>query len=122
MPTLDDMTMQDAIDSGLAWGLEGSFGRAAMRAIEAGEAMLGEVGRSDAYGNYVPSRYEVEPGSKGSPEYAGVKIDRGPDLTYECRFGDGSIHHIDGRQLFGVFSTKHLPRFAPVTILAYEED
>lgn len=121
MPALEDMTMQEAIDSGLAWQLEGSFGRAAMAAIENGEAMLGEEGTTDAYGSYVPSRYEVHPGSKGSPEYMGVEVDRGPELTYECRFGDGSIHHIDHRQLFGVFSKMHLPRFAPVTIIAVEE-
>jgi hypothetical protein len=31
---------------------------------------LGEKGHKDAYGNYVPSRYEVDPGTKGSIEYA----------------------------------------------------
>ena len=61
--------MQSAIDSGLAWRLEGSFGRAAMAAIEAGVCVLGETGHRDYWGNYVPSRYEVEPGTKGSLEY-----------------------------------------------------
>jgi hypothetical protein len=41
-----------------------------MRAIEDGECVLGEVGHKDYWGNYVPSRYEVEAGTKGSVEYA----------------------------------------------------
>jgi hypothetical protein len=41
-----------------------------MAAIEAGECMLGEQGHRDYWGNRVPSRYEVEPGTKGSVEYA----------------------------------------------------
>jgi len=35
-----------------------------------GAIVLGEVGHRDFYGNYVPSRHEVEPGTKGSVEYA----------------------------------------------------
>lgn len=66
-------TLQELIDSGDAWRLEGSVGRAAMAAIEAGEAILGEVGHTDYWGNYVPSRYEVVPGTKGSVEYAEAK-------------------------------------------------
>jgi hypothetical protein len=113
----EDMSMQDAIDSGLAWKLEGSYGRAAMRAIEDGDCMLGHEGHFDAYGSYVPSRYEVEAGTKGSPEYAGRTIDRGEPVDYEVRFSDGSTHVIDSPQLFGVFTKKHLSRFAPVTVL-----
>jgi len=65
---LDDL--QGLIDSGMAWRLEGSVGRAAMDAIENGECILGEVGHRDYWGNYIPSRHEVEPGTKGSLEYA----------------------------------------------------
>ena len=61
---------QELIDSGLAWQLEGSVGRTAMDLIEAGECILGEEGHKDYWGNYVPSRYEVVPGTKGSVEYA----------------------------------------------------
>lgn len=61
--------MQGLIDSGLAWRLEGSVGRSAMRLIESGQCVLGEQGHTDYYGNYVPSRYEVKPGTKGSVEY-----------------------------------------------------
>jgi hypothetical protein len=62
--------LQEFINSGDAWHLEGSVGRAAMKAIESGECILGEQGYHDFYGNYVPSRYEVKPGTKGSIEYA----------------------------------------------------
>jgi len=61
--------MQELIDTGLAWRLEGSIGRQAMAMIEAGECMLGEEGHHDYWGDYVPSRHEVKPGTKGSPEY-----------------------------------------------------
>lgn len=61
---------QALIDSGDAWRLEGRVGRTAMDLIESGECILGEVGHRDYWGNYVPSRYEVEPGTKGSVEYA----------------------------------------------------
>jgi hypothetical protein len=60
---------QSLIDSGNAWRLEGSVGRQAMDLIEEGKCMLGEVGHRDYFGNYVPSRFEVEPGSRGSIEY-----------------------------------------------------
>ena len=65
---LDDL--QGLIDSGMAWRLEGSVGRAAMAAIEDGVCVLGETGHRDYWGNYIPSRYEVAPGTKGSVEYA----------------------------------------------------
>jgi hypothetical protein len=64
------MDLQELINSGMAWRLEGSVGRAAMAAIEDGECILGEVGHHDYWGNYIPSRYEVQPGTKGSIEYA----------------------------------------------------
>jgi hypothetical protein len=64
------MDLQELIDSGMAWRLEGSVGRAAMAALEDGECILGEAGHHDYWGNYIPSRYEVAPGTKGSIEYA----------------------------------------------------
>ena len=62
--------MQNLIDSGTAWTLEGSVGREAMGMIDAGECTLGEEGHHDFWGNYVPSRFEVKAGTKGSIEYA----------------------------------------------------
>lgn len=63
---------QKTINSGLAWKMQGSYGRRAMELIEAGKCMLGEEGHRDSYGNYVPSRTEVQAGTKGSPEFVEV--------------------------------------------------
>ena len=60
---------QALIDSGDAWRLEGHVGRTAMGLIKSGQCMLGEEGRRDYYGNYVPSRYEVKAGAVGSKEF-----------------------------------------------------
>jgi len=65
----DDAALQAMIDAG-SWGFEGSMGRAMMRAIEDGRCVLGPNGARDYWGNYIPSRFEVEPGTKGSMEYA----------------------------------------------------
>lgn len=62
--------LQALVNSGAAWRLEGAVGREAMRAIDDGLVVLGHEGHRDAYGNYVPSRTEVEPGTVGSVEYA----------------------------------------------------
>jgi hypothetical protein len=62
--------LQALIDSGTAWKLEGSVGRAAMRAIDAGLCVLGPTGQHDYWGGYIPSRFEVKAGIKGSIEYA----------------------------------------------------
>jgi hypothetical protein len=63
-------SLQDLIDSGFAWKMEGSVGREAMNAIKNGECVLGPEGCYDYWGNYVPSRHEVVPGTVGSLEYA----------------------------------------------------
>ena len=62
-------SMQELINSGTAWRLEGAVGREAMGLIESGDCMLGEEGHRDYWGNYVPSRHEVKPGTKGSAEF-----------------------------------------------------
>jgi hypothetical protein len=67
---------QGLIDSGQAWRLQGSYGRTAMAMIEDGVCTLGPTGHRDYYGNYVPGRDEVEPGTKGSPEYVAERADR----------------------------------------------
>jgi hypothetical protein len=58
--------MQDKINSGLAWRLEGSFGREAMRLLESGACMLPKECNFDAYCNRIPSRDELKPGTKGT--------------------------------------------------------
>lgn len=63
------LAMQKLINSGAAWHLEGATGRAAMEMIKAGVCMLGVEGHKDYWGNYVPSRYEVKAGTKGSYDF-----------------------------------------------------
>jgi hypothetical protein len=64
-----DMSPQSLIDSGMAWRLEGYVGRQCMAALEAGAAVLGPEGHRDFWGNYVPSRHEVKPGTMGSVRF-----------------------------------------------------
>jgi hypothetical protein len=61
--------VQHAINSGDAWKFQGSYGRTMMAAIEAGFCLLGQHPAEDAYGNPIPGRDEVQPGSKGSRAY-----------------------------------------------------
>lgn len=63
-------TYQGIINSGDAWRLEGSIGRTAADLIEQGLCVLGLEGHQDYWGNYVPSRDEVQPGTKGSVAFA----------------------------------------------------
>ena len=60
---------QKLINNGMAWRLEGSVGRYAMNMIENGYCMLGLKGHRNYYGGYVPSRFEVAKGTKGSRDY-----------------------------------------------------
>ena len=61
--------IQKAINDGTAWKFQGSYGRTMMGAIEGGYCMLGIYPASDYYGNRIPSRDEVQEGTKGSYEY-----------------------------------------------------
>lgn len=63
-------SIQRAINSGM-WGLQGSYGRTMMDAIEGGHCVLGTSRARDYYGNTIPSRDDVQEGTKGS--YAYVK-------------------------------------------------
>jgi len=58
--------MQELIDKGHAWTLEGSVGREASRLLDSGACMLPKVPRRDAYGSTVPPRDVLKPGSKGT--------------------------------------------------------
>jgi hypothetical protein len=62
------LALQRAINGG-AWSLQGSYGRAMMAAIEAGHCMLGKQPARDYWGNFIPSRDQVKPGTKGSYEF-----------------------------------------------------
>lgn len=74
-------SLQNLINSGMAWRLEGSVGRACMRAIENGHCMLGKTGHKDYWGNYVPSRTEVAPNTKGDHLF----VINHHDEDYACR-------------------------------------
>jgi hypothetical protein len=61
-------SIQRAINAG-SWTFQGSYGRAMMDAISAGYCVLGRKEFNDYYGNRIPSRDQVQPGTKGSAEY-----------------------------------------------------
>lgn len=61
--------LQRAINGGSAWSFQGSYGRAMMDALKSGRAMLGKFSARDYWGNYIPARDEVKPGSFGSREF-----------------------------------------------------
>lgn len=61
--------LQKAINSRTAWTMQGSYGRSMMAAIESGECMLGLEDARDAYNNHIPSRTQVEEGTKGSRQF-----------------------------------------------------
>lgn len=60
---------QQLINSGDAWRLEGHVGRTAMSLIEEGVCALGPVAVIDYWGNKVPGRDDVQPGTKGSVQF-----------------------------------------------------
>lgn len=66
-------TLQAAINGGTAWSLQGAYGRELMAAITNGFCMLGTKSARDYWGNGIPSRNDVAPGTKGSYDYV---IDR----------------------------------------------
>jgi hypothetical protein len=60
------LAMQRRINDGTIWQFEGSAGREAMRLLEDGYCMLPKVARRDYYGNTIPARTMLKPGSKGT--------------------------------------------------------
>ena len=61
-------SIQRAINSGM-WGLQGSYGRTMMDAIRSGYCLLGNNTARDYYGNTIPSRTQVQEGTKGSYDF-----------------------------------------------------
>ena len=61
--------MQCVINDGSGWRMQGSWGRSMMQALEDGDCLLGKHPTRDYYGNRIPSRDEVEEGTKGSYDY-----------------------------------------------------
>ncbi len=73
--TEDEMIklFQEMINDGSVWRLQGSYIRTAFDLVDAGQCMLGEFGHNDYFGDYIPSRYEVRPGSPGSAELVAMQ-------------------------------------------------
>lgn len=61
---------QDQINTGLCWKMEGSVGRFASDMLEAGVCMLPKNRKMDYWGNVVPSRDDLKPGTKGTYQNA----------------------------------------------------
>jgi hypothetical protein len=57
---------QRMINDGSVWHFQGAYGRWAMELLRAGKCELGEKRFFDAYGNVVPSRFDVLPGTTGA--------------------------------------------------------
>lgn len=70
--------IQRQINAG-EWGLQGSHGRTMMRAIEGGHCLLGKERARDYWGNLIPARDDVKPGTKGSYDYVAERM--GPDYA-----------------------------------------
>ena len=73
-------SIQRAINSGM-WGLQGSYGRSMMDAINSGHCLLGTSRAKDYWGNVIPSRDDVKQGTKGSIGF--VEAHMGNDWLYE---------------------------------------
>jgi hypothetical protein len=58
--------MQQMINNGMAWKMEGSVGRQAMYLLEVGACMLPKKTHRDFYGNMIPSRDDLKAGTKGT--------------------------------------------------------
>lgn len=62
--------MQDWIDKGYAWSMEGAVGREAMRGLELGMYFLPNQSFTNPYGQHIPSREEIRIGTEGSLDNA----------------------------------------------------
>ena len=74
--------VQDMINDGSAWTLEGSVGRYAMRCLEEGACFLPNEHFYGAYGNKIPRRGSIKEGSVGS-------------LTLSSLYWSEKINHIE---------------------------
>lgn len=73
--------IQLLINSGSAWGFQGSYGRTRMDAIESGHCMLARTDCRDYWGNHIPSRDQVQDGTKGSIGYVAQQM--GDDWAHQ---------------------------------------
>lgn len=70
------LAIQRTINAGM-WGLQGSYGRTMMDAISAGLCLLGHNDARDYYGNHIPSRDQVQAGTKGSFDFVAAECGEG---------------------------------------------
>ncbi len=71
------VAMQTLINEGTVWSLEGTMGRTAMDMIEDGRCMVGKESHTDYWGNLIPARTWIQPGTKGTEQYC---RDRHPEI------------------------------------------
>ena len=81
---------QELINSGDIWHFEGSVGRHAMDLLRAGLCLLPLTPSYDYYGNRIPSRKEVKPGTAGSYQNC---------LDYWQAVSDGDIDAVEALEL-----------------------
>lgn len=62
--------MQNIIETGMVWHMEGAMGREAMELLRIGACFLPSKAYRDAYGNRIPSRNDLAKGSLGTLENA----------------------------------------------------
>ena len=62
--------MQDWIDKGYVWSMEGSVGRQAMHGLNRGLYFLPNQSFANPYGQHIPSRKEIRIGAEGSLDNA----------------------------------------------------
>jgi hypothetical protein len=87
--------LQNLIDNGEGWKVQSDLARAIMLALEDGTCVLGPVAHRDYNNHVVPARTEVEPGAKGSLEYANrLRAERGAPLLLARE--DGTIAEAAG--------------------------
>ena len=60
------IAMQRRINDGSIWLFEGSAGRAAMELLDAGVCLLPKTRTRDYWGNTIPARTDLKPGTKGT--------------------------------------------------------
>lgn len=100
--------LQAMIDSG-SWSLQGSFGRAMMAAIDSGAAILGPRPARDYFGNRIPAWWEVQAGTKGSPDYAAANCDCGKGSACPLTLRNAAPRLLDKLvAAYGLTLTKHL--------------
>ena len=60
------LEMQDLINSGTVWKMEGAMGREAMNLLRLGACMLPKKSFKDYWGNRIPSREDLKEGTQGT--------------------------------------------------------